>query len=342
MADFNLFGQTITDVNGFRFVDTIDNEHTFIESLIGVQIEFTVIHGSGAITSVTCNKTFAEIVESADSLKPIAVVKDPAFSTGLVALLYEPGDERLIFVVYNMIKSYPIYGIELLASGGCNVIDPPPNVGQLNVTANGTYNPTYPNLFNEVTVNVPSTTISPLSVTANGTYTAPSGTAYSPVTVNVSGGGGASSWTKVCETSYQVNTTSASSATVATWATGHSEIWTSDKIVYVRIRDTAGKRAGYFYGTDNFFINPYPKNGATISSSTTAARYIHRCETNEQYAAYSLGASNGYGVYLRTVYSDGRIIIGARYSSAYSLTIDGTYSVEVYLLDPPTGAPIFE
>ena len=190
MADFNLFGQTITDVNGFRFVDTIDNEHTFIESLIGVQIEFTVIHGSGAITSVTCNKTFAEIVESADSLKPIAVVKDPAFSTGLVALLYEPGDERLIFVVYNMIKSYPIYGIELLASGGCNVIDPPPNVGQLNVTANGTYNPTYPNLFNEVTVNVPSTTISPLSVTANGTYTAPSGTAYSPVTVFVSGGGG--------------------------------------------------------------------------------------------------------------------------------------------------------
>ena len=142
MADFNLFGQTITDVNGFRFVDTIDNEHTFIESLIGVQIEFTVIHGSGAITSVTCNKTFAEIVESADSLKPIAVVKDPAFSTGLVALLYKLGDERLIFVVYNMIKSYPIYGIELLASGGCNVIDPPPNVGQLNVTANGTYNPT--------------------------------------------------------------------------------------------------------------------------------------------------------------------------------------------------------
>ena len=161
-------------------------------------------------------------------------------------------------------------------------------------------------------------------------------------TGTASGGGGSSSWTKVAETSYQVTYTSTSAGNVATLSTGHSELWTSDKIVYLRVRDTAGKRAGYFYGTDNFFINQYPKNGVTISNLTTAARYIYRCGTNEQYTAYSFGTSNGYGVYLRTVYSDGRIIIGARYNSTYSLTIDGTYSVEVYLLDPPTGAPIFE
>ena len=339
MADFNLFGQTITDVNGFRFVDTIDNEHTFIEPLIGVQIEFTVIHGSGAITSVTCNKTFAEIVES--DLKPIAVVKDPAFSTGLVALLYKPGDERLIFVVYNMIKSYPIYGIELLASGGCNVIDPPPNVGQLNVTANGTYNPTYPNLFNEVTVNVPSTTISPLSVTANGTYTAPSGTAYSPVTVNVSGGGGSSSWTKVAETSYQVSTTSTSAATVATLNTGDSSIWTSDKWVYVRTRDTEGKRNGYFYGTDTFFYNVNPINDNAVTSVATAIRLTKRYKDDLVYTT-ATNSSTGYGVYPDTIYNNGDIRIRKRYNATYSLTVDGTYKVEVYLLDPPTGAPIFE
>ena len=339
MADFNLFGQTITDVNGFRFVDTIDNEHTFIESLIGVQIEFTVIHGSGAITSVTCNKTFAEIVESADSLKPIAVVKDPAFSTGLVALLYEPGDERLIFVVYNMIKSYPIYGIELLASGGCNVIDPPPNVGQLNVTANGTYNPTYPNLFNEVTVNVPSTTISPLSVTANGTYTAPSGTAYSPVTVNVSGGGGDSAWTKVAETSYQVSTTSTTATDVATWATGHSELWTKADWIYVRIRDTEGKRNGYFYGTDEFFYNTLPNSGTNTSISTAIRVYM---KYDNGLYTYSSTASSGYGVWADTLYSDGRIRIRKRYNRNSSGTIDGTFKVEVYLLAPAGGVPIFE
>ena len=340
MADFNLFGQTITDVNGFRFVDTIDNEHTFIESLIGVQIEFTVIHGSGAITSVTCNKTFAEIVESADSLKPIAVVKDPAFSTGLVALLYEPGDERLIFVVYNMIKSYPIYGIELLASGGCNVIDPPPNVGQLNVTANGTYNPTYPNLFNEVTVNVPSTTISPLSVTANGTYTAPSGTAYSPVTVNVSGGGGDSAWTKVAETTYQVSTTSTATTTIETWSTGKSELWTSSKWVYVRVRDTAGKRNGYFYGCDTFFYNTLIASGSSKVSITTTLMDTIRY-SNGTFTGYATAGAGGYGVYADTLYSDGRIRMRQRYNSGITLTVDGTYKVEVYLLNTPDGVPIF-
>ena len=179
-------------------------------------------------------------------------------------------------------------------------------------------------------------------VTENGTYSASDDSAdgYSSVTVNVPSSA-ASSWTKVAETSYQVSTSSTSAISVDTWATGHSEIWSSGKIVYVRVRDTAGKRNGYFYGSDNFFINPYLKNGETTSSSTTAARYIHRCETNGKYYAYSIGTSNGYGVYLRAVYSDGRIHIGARYSSTYSLTINGTYKVEVYLLDPPTGAPIF-
>ena len=69
------------------------------------------------------------------------------------------------------------------------------------------------------------------------------------------GSGGSSSWTKIAETSYQVSTASTTVATVATWETGHSEIWTGNKIVYVRIRDTAGKRSGYFYGIDAFFMN---------------------------------------------------------------------------------------
>lgn len=60
--------------------------------------------------------------------------------------------------------------------------------------------------------------------------------------------GGGSSWALVASTSYQINTTNTSVATVDTFATGHSEIWTSAKWLYIRVRDTAGKRAGYFYG----------------------------------------------------------------------------------------------
>lgn len=184
--------------------------------------------------------------------------------------------------------------------------------------------------------------IQPLEVTTNGTYTA-SGTTkgYSPVTVNVSSGGG-SSWTKIAETSYQVSTTSTSAATVATWETGHSELWTSDKIVYVRIRDTAGKRAGYFYGTDTWFMNTHPANNSTSTSATTGnIMAIWACSSSGTYTNRYGYESTGYGVYADTFYNDGRIRIRKRYNSNYSRTIDGTYKVEVYLLDPPTGAPIF-
>lgn len=176
------------------------------------------------------------------------------------------------------------------------------------------------------------------SITANGTYSASDDSAdgYSEVTVNVPSSG-ASSWTKVAETSYQVSTTSTSAATVATWETGHSELWTSSKWVYVRVRDTAGKRAGYFYGSDQFL-----QFTGTGSSATTWGRFYSRYTTSGSFGLIATYGTTGYGVYADTLYSDGRIRIRQRYSSGNSLTIDGTYKVEVYLLDPPTGAPIFE
>ncbi|WP_298535682.1 hypothetical protein [uncultured Methanobrevibacter sp.] len=155
--------------------------------------------------------------------------------------------------------------------------------------------------------------------------------------------GGGSSWTKVAETSYQVSTTSTSVSTVETFKTGHSEIWTSDKILYIRIRDTAGKRNGYFYGSDNFYINTNAANSST-SNLTQGIRAIILCKTDGTYSTNNtmIGGSVGYGVYTDTIYSDGRIRVRSKYSSSYSLTVDGTYKVEVYLLDMPTGAPIFE
>ena len=153
-----------------------------------------------------------------------------------------------------------------------------------------------------------------------------------------SGGGGSSSWTKVAETSYQVSTTGTSAATVATWATGHSEIWTTEKIVHVRIRDTAGKRAGYFFGSDNYFYIP-------LVSFTSIMQGVHlniRYTSNGDYEVVGTSTSTGYGVYADTVYNNGRIRIRQRYKTGTSLTIDGTYKVEVYLLDPVGGVSIFE
>ncbi len=152
-----------------------------------------------------------------------------------------------------------------------------------------------------------------------------------------SGGGGSSSWTKVAETSYQVSTTATTASTHATWSTGHSELWTNSKWVYVRIRDTAGKRAGYFYGCDNFFLVPF-----SGTSTTQGVRLYERYTSDGTYAFNAGSTTSGYGVYADTLYSDGRIRIRKRYNSGSSLTIDGTYKVEVYLLDPAGGIPIFE
>ena len=156
-----------------------------------------------------------------------------------------------------------------------------------------------------------------------------------------SGGGGSSSWTKVAETSYQVSTTSTSAETVATWETGDSSIWTSDKWVYVRTRDTAGKRNGYFYGTDTFFYNVNPINDTALTSVASAIRITKRYKDDLVYTTATNG-STGSGVYPDTIYKNGNIRIRKRYNSSSSYTVDGTYKVEVYLLDPAGGVPIFE
>lgn len=186
-----------------------------------------------------------------------------------------------------------------------------------------------------------SATLITKSITANGTYNASDDSAdgYSSVTVNVPSG--ASSWKKIAEASYQVSTTSTSWATVATLETGDTSIWTSAKWVYVRVRDTAGKRNGYFYGSDNFFININPANNASADYINTGFHAALRVDSGGLYAVNSTVMENSYGVVPDRIYPNGDIRIRRRYSSSNSLTINGTYKVEVYLLDPAGNVSIF-
>lgn len=150
---------------------------------------------------------------------------------------------------------------------------------------------------------------------------------------NSSGGG--SSWTKIGSTTeLTVNTTSTSAASAGTIALG-STYYTKDKIIWVRVRDKSGKRDGYFYGSDAFFMNYYKENGATTTLSTPAV-VLYR------YSGTALAATAGqYGVYGYSINSSGTLTIRRRYNSSYSLTINSTYTVDVYALDPPTGVTIF-
>ena len=173
--------------------------------------------------------------------------------------------------------------------------------------------------FTKVTIGGGGSTPTLISkqITANGTYSAEDDNAdgYSSVTVNVPSSA-ASSWTKVAETSYTIsNFTTTTATTHETWSTGHSELWTNSKLIYVRIRDTAGKRAGYFYGSDQFFV-VYTTNA---TSTTVAGRFIIRCISDGSYAAMASSSTTGYGIYADTLYSDGRIRIRKRYNNTNSL-----------------------
>lgn len=155
----------------------------------------------------------------------------------------------------------------------------------------------------------------------------------------IPGGGGGSNWTLLATQDFTVNTT-ATSASQAGSMTLPASAYTSSKILYVRIRDKSGARNGYFVGSDNFFFNPYPANGATTELSS-AAKAIIRKASDGAYAVYTAGTSTGYGVYAGSINSAGTLNINKRYNSTYSLTVNSTYEVKVYALDycPDQGNP---
>lgn len=144
------------------------------------------------------------------------------------------------------------------------------------------------------------------------------------------------SWTKIASDSFNVSTTSTSQTSCGTINLG-SEYYDKDKILWVRIRDRAGKRNGYLYGTDNIILNYYDANGLT-SSVTAAARLVHRVSSSGEYTSYS----GAYGVYVYSITSDGVLNIYQRYNSTYTLTINGTYDVDVYELEYIKGKEIYE
>ena len=151
------------------------------------------------------------------------------------------------------------------------------------------------------------------------------------------GGQTSSSWQKIYETTVEVSTTSTSVATAATISTGHPEIWTSNKWLFITIVDTAGKRTGHFYKSENLFFTVYPANGQQADSSAGFLRFVINYDAEGK---FNNQLNQAYGVYPDAVYPNGDIRIRRRYSNTISLTIDGTYRIEVYVLDTANGLPI--
>lgn len=151
-------------------------------------------------------------------------------------------------------------------------------------------------------------------------------------------GGGGGSWTLLGAQDYEVNTTSTSAIVVGTISCG-AGAWTSNKIIYVKVRDKAGARNGYFVGSDAFFYNYGAANGAT--SGLGKMTITIRRNNDGKYGTTPSSGNTGYGVYGFSVNTDGDVSIRSRYNNAYTYIINGTYRVEVYALDyaPDQGNP---
>lgn len=145
---------------------------------------------------------------------------------------------------------------------------------------------------------------------------------------------GGASWTKIAETTYTASTTSTSATTIASWDVGASAV-TNARMVYIRIRDTAGKRAGYFYGSDSFYM------GTNGISDICVAKMSIAYSSDSEPVIIGQDGTGGYGIYTTYLYTTGTVTVRKRYNATYSLTVDGTYSVEAYTLDWPDGVSPF-
>lgn len=185
----------------------------------------------------------------------------------------------------------------------------------------------------DITLSYKGATISEIS--ASGTKTLKTGGKYCEGDIGIeyvkpSG----SSYVKLAEAEYTVNATNTSSSIIGTISIDPTVAFTSAKMIMVTVRDKAGKRQGYFLGCDAIFANPNPANGTTTSMSNPA-RTTYLYNSSGQFVVNN----SGYGVFAYNLANTGNIRIGSRYSATSSLTIDGTYKVEVWALAFPDGSP---
>jgi len=142
------------------------------------------------------------------------------------------------------------------------------------------------------------------------------------------GGGGGSSYTLLGSKEFEVSTTSTTATEIGTLTVEGA--FTSDYIVYVKVRDKAGKRNGYWRGADYFVVNPNAANGNTTTLSGGFAKVGTYVNSSGNFAT----SASDVGVYPYSITSEGKITIRSKYNSSYG-TIDGTYVVEVYALPWP-------
>ena len=153
------------------------------------------------------------------------------------------------------------------------------------------------------------------------------------------GSGGGSDYTLIASEEVEVDTTSTTATTLVEIPTPEGQDM-FDAMYYIRIRDKAGKRAGYYYGADTWIVNQMKANGTSsffqmcptiLYAVNSSGKFVGGANSSTGYAT---SGGSAYGVYVSSILIGGSIRIQAKYSSSLG-TISGTFSIEVYKLKWP-------
>lgn len=142
-------------------------------------------------------------------------------------------------------------------------------------------------------------------------------------------------YTLLATAEFAVNTTSTTATAVGTISAGADAV-DENSIIVVSVRDKAGKRNGYFFGSDAWFENFQKANGST-STLTAGGRQGLYVNSSGNFAS----ASASYGVYGYSITNAGVVTIRRRYNSSYG-TINGTFVCTVYKVSYPDGKNPFK
>lgn len=144
------------------------------------------------------------------------------------------------------------------------------------------------------------------------------------------GGGGSNSFTLIDSREIEISTSSTSATVIREDAISSLDLIDPDSYFYIKIRDKAGHRNGYFYGSDAFYYN----NTVSAGTDMAALIFVFAQSSATKMTCSPYTASNPYGVWVQIPYSSNqsgqKMQIKARYGSSASKTIDGTFTVELY------------
>lgn len=120
-----------------------------------------------------------------------------------------------------------------------------------------------------------------------------------------------------------------------------AKLWTSGKIIYVRTRDKAGRAmTDCYYGTDAFYVNPYPYAGTVQNYTSFASIHFRNLSTGR--LTWSGMGTSFYGVSVDRLQPDGVAHVARRFNGSTTGAMKGTYIVQIYALDWSDGISPFD